>query len=64
MQTVLDGSSTSIAARNFFETLPEKIKVAIRAYAEEMDYPIESVIEIAIAVSSMRMPSALKTVNH
>jgi hypothetical protein len=23
--------------------------VAIRAYAEEMDYPIESVIEIAIA---------------
>jgi hypothetical protein len=49
MQTVLDGSTTAIAARNFFETLPEKIKVAIRAYAEEMDYPIESVIEIAIA---------------
>jgi hypothetical protein len=40
MQTVLDTSTTAIAARNFFETLPEKIKVAIRAYADEMDYPM------------------------
>jgi hypothetical protein len=49
MQTVLEPSPTAIAARQFFETLPEKIKTAIHAYAEEMDYPIESVIEIAIA---------------
>jgi hypothetical protein len=40
MQTILDASAPAIAARKFFETLPEEIKVAIRAYAEEMDYPM------------------------
>jgi hypothetical protein len=40
---------SATAAKNLFDTLPDKIKTALLAYATEMDYPIEAVIEIAIA---------------
>ncbi|MBF2026172.1 MAG: hypothetical protein IGS48_05305 [Oscillatoriales cyanobacterium C42_A2020_001] len=37
------------AAHAFLDALPDKIKQAIVTYAEEMDYPVEAVLEIAIA---------------
>jgi hypothetical protein len=37
------------AAHAFLDALPDKIKRAIIAYAEEMEYPVEAVLEIAIA---------------
>ena len=49
MQVVTPESSTTIAAHRLFETLPDKIRVALTAYADDMDYPIEAVIEMAIA---------------
>ncbi len=42
MQVITPESPTSIAAQNLYETLPDKIKAALRAYAEEMDYPMTS----------------------
>jgi hypothetical protein len=49
MQVVTPESPTAIAAQTFYETLPDKIQVALRAYADEMDYSIEAVLEMAIA---------------
>jgi hypothetical protein len=37
------------AAQTFLNALPDKIKQALITYAEEMDYPVEAVLEIAIA---------------
>jgi hypothetical protein len=36
-------------AHAFLDALPDKIKRAIVTYAEEMEYPVEAVLEIAIA---------------
>jgi hypothetical protein len=49
MQVVTPESPTAIAAQKLYETLPDKIQGALRAYADEMDYSIEAVLEIAIA---------------
>lgn len=35
------------AAHAFLDALPDKIRQAIVAYAEEMEYPVEAVLEIA-----------------
>jgi hypothetical protein len=40
---------SNAAAQALLNTLPEKIKLALTAYAAELDYPIEAVIEMAIA---------------
>jgi len=40
---------SSTAAHAFLDALPEKIQRALVTYAEEMDYPVEAVLEIAIA---------------
>jgi hypothetical protein len=37
------------AATTLLEALPEKIQSAIEAYALAMEYPIEAVVEMAIA---------------
>jgi len=37
------------AAHTFLNALPDKIKQAIITYAEEMEYPVEAVLEIAIS---------------
>jgi hypothetical protein len=37
------------AAHAFLDALPEHIKQALITYAVEMDYPLEAVLEIAIA---------------
>ena len=49
MQVVTPESLTTIAAHHLFETLPDKTRVALMAYADGMDYPIETVIDMAIA---------------
>jgi hypothetical protein len=43
------GHLAPAAAHAFLDALPEKIKRAIITYAEEMEYPVEAVLEIAIA---------------
>lgn len=40
---------TSATAYTFLDALPDKIKAAIIAYAAEVDYPVEAVLEMAIA---------------
>jgi predicted transcriptional regulator len=45
---LLDKLSTSDAAI-ILEHLPEKIKMALIALATEIEYPVEAVIEMAIA---------------
>lgn len=40
---------SSAAANAFFDALSDKIKGAIIAYAAQVDYPIEAVLEMAIA---------------
>lgn len=37
------------AAKTFIEALPSHIREAVIAYAQETEYPIESVLEMAIA---------------
>ncbi len=37
------------AAQTFLNALPEKIKLGLMTYAAQVDYPIEAVIEMAIA---------------
>jgi hypothetical protein len=37
------------ATHAFLDALPEKIRRALITYAEEIDYPVEAVLEIAIA---------------
>jgi predicted transcriptional regulator len=36
-------------AQAFFNALPDKIKLGLQTYAAEVDYPLEAVIEMAIA---------------
>ncbi|NJK69980.1 MAG: hypothetical protein HC789_12070 [Microcoleus sp. CSU_2_2] len=40
---------SSTAAYAFLDALPDKIKGAIIAYAADGDYPVEAVLEMAIA---------------
>lgn len=37
------------AVQTFMKALPEKIKLGLMTYAAQVDYPIEAVIEMAIA---------------
>ncbi|MBE9030473.1 hypothetical protein IQ266_12100 [filamentous cyanobacterium LEGE 11480] len=37
------------AAQTFIEALPHNIRAAVLAYAVETDYPVEAVLEMAIA---------------
>ena len=48
MQAQTEHLSTT-AAHAFLAALPEKIQRALITYAEEVDYPVEAVLEIAIA---------------
>jgi hypothetical protein len=49
MQPITTDHLSATAAQTFLESVPEKIRLALQAYAEEMDYPIEAVVEMAIA---------------
>jgi hypothetical protein len=49
MQQVTDPHLSPTAAQVFLESVPEKIKLALAAYAAELEYPVEAVIEMAIA---------------
>jgi hypothetical protein len=49
MQQISSEHLSATAAQCFLESLPEKIRIAIQAYALEMEYPIEAVVEMAIA---------------
>jgi hypothetical protein len=49
MQQITSEHLSATAAQSFLESVPEKIRVAIQAYALEMEYPIEAVVEMAIA---------------
>ena len=49
MQQLSDQHLSSAAAQSFLDALPERIKTALIAYAAEIDYPTEAVIEMAIA---------------
>jgi hypothetical protein len=40
---------TPEAAQTILATFPEKIQLGLRAYAVEIDFPIEAVIEMAIS---------------
>jgi hypothetical protein len=40
---------SATAAQTFLESVPEKIRAALYTYAQEMDYPVEAVVEMAIA---------------
>ena len=48
MQAQTEHLSTT-AAHAFLAALPEKIQRALITYAEEIDYPVEAVLETAIA---------------
>jgi hypothetical protein len=47
MQPITSEHLSATAAQSFLESVPEKIRVAIQAYALEMEYPIEAVVEMA-----------------
>ena len=49
MQQLTAPHLSNTAAQALLNTIPEKIKLALTAYAAELDYPIEAVIEMAIA---------------
>lgn len=49
MQHTTTDHFSATAAQSVLEAVPDKIKAALLAYATEMDYPIEVVIEMAIA---------------
>ncbi|MEX0269839.1 hypothetical protein AB3R30_11890 [Leptolyngbyaceae cyanobacterium UHCC 1019] len=48
MQAQTEHLSTT-AAHAFLDALPEKIQRALITYVEEIDYPLEAVLESAIA---------------
>ncbi|MCU0569560.1 MAG: hypothetical protein MUF49_23660 [Oculatellaceae cyanobacterium Prado106] len=48
MQTTTEHLSAE-AAQTFLNALPDKIKLGLQTYAAEIDYPLEAVIEMAIA---------------
>ena len=49
MQQLIAPHLSNTAAQSLLSSVPEKIKLALIAYAVELDYPIEAVIEMAIA---------------
>jgi hypothetical protein len=49
MQTKLQEQLSPIDAEVILEHLPERIQTALAARATEIEYPIEAVIEMAIA---------------
>jgi hypothetical protein len=49
MQAKLQEQLTSADAEVILETLPKRIREALIARASEIEYPIEAVIEMAIA---------------
>ncbi|MGV0023493.1 hypothetical protein [Phormidesmis priestleyi] len=49
MQQLTDQHLSTAAAQAFLEAVPEKIKAALIAYAAEIEYPIEAVIEMAVS---------------
>jgi hypothetical protein len=49
MQTKLQEQLSHVDAENILERLPERIQAALVARATEIEYPIEAVIEMAIA---------------
>ena len=49
MQQLTAPHLSNAAAQVLLNTVPEKIKLALTAYAAELEYPIEAVIEMAIA---------------
>ena len=49
MQTKLIEQLSDIDAQVILERLPEKIRAAMIARAAEIEYPIEAVVEMAIA---------------
>ncbi|MEB3232967.1 MAG: hypothetical protein VKJ64_18325 [Leptolyngbyaceae bacterium] len=54
MQTIQPSQDTGehlspVAAKMFLAALPERIQAALLAYAKEADYPLELVVEMAIA---------------
>ena len=49
MQQLTAPHLSNTAAQALLNTIPEKIKLALTAYAAELEYPIEAVIEMAIA---------------
>lgn len=49
MQAKTQEKISSAAAKDFLESLPERIREALISRADEIEYPIEAVIEMAIA---------------
>jgi hypothetical protein len=49
MQTILQERLSRVDAEVILERLPERIQAALVARADEIEYPIEAVIEMAIA---------------
>jgi hypothetical protein len=49
MQTILQERLSRVDAEVILEHLPERIQAALVARADEIEYPIEAVIEMAIA---------------
>jgi hypothetical protein len=49
MQTKLQEQLSHVDAETILERLPERIQAALIARATEIEYPIEAVIEMAIA---------------
>lgn len=49
MQQLSTENLSAAAAQAFLEAVPEKIRSALEAYAIEMNYPVEAVVEMAIA---------------
>jgi hypothetical protein len=49
MQTRLQERLSRVDAETILEHLPERIQAALVARADEIEYPIEAVIEMAIA---------------
>lgn len=49
MQTKLQEQLSPADAEVILERLPERIRAALVAHANEIEYPIEAVIEMAIA---------------
>lgn len=49
MQQLTDQHLSAAAAQALLDAVPERIRVALLAYAAEIEYPLEAVVEMAIA---------------
>jgi len=49
MQTKIEEQLSAADAKSILKILPQQIQVALIARASEIEYPIEAVIEMAIA---------------